>query len=63
LAISRFDLAQPFLKLLSPEPAQSPAPESSPFDKGLYGGRATSPGGIAPYSSYNEATVEVNMKF
>jgi hypothetical protein len=33
------------------------------LDTDLYGGRATSPGGIAPFRSYNEATVELNMKF
>jgi hypothetical protein len=33
------------------------------LDAGIYGGRATSPGGIAPYRSCNETTLEVNVKF
>jgi hypothetical protein len=33
------------------------------LDQNLYGGRATSPGGIAPFKSYNETTVELNIKF
>jgi len=33
------------------------------LDGGIYGGRATSPGGIAPYRSYNETTLELNVKF
>jgi hypothetical protein len=33
------------------------------LDGNIYGGRATSPGGIAPYRSYNETTLELNVKF
>jgi len=33
------------------------------LDPTLSGGRATSVGGIAPYKAYNEATVELNIKF
>ncbi len=33
------------------------------LDKSLSGGRATSPGGIAPYTSYDEVTVDLNIKF
>jgi hypothetical protein len=33
------------------------------LDKDLSGGRATSTGGIAPYNSYNETTLELNIKF
>jgi hypothetical protein len=35
----------------------------SDLDSNLYGGRATSVGGIAPYKGYKEATVELNIKF
>ena len=33
------------------------------LDENLYGGRATSAGGIAPYNSYNEVQLEVSLKF
>jgi hypothetical protein len=33
------------------------------LEPNLYGGRATSPGGIAPYKAYKEAIVELNIKF
>jgi len=33
------------------------------LDSGLSGGRATSTGGIAPLGTYNETTVELNIKF
>jgi hypothetical protein len=33
------------------------------LDSSLSGGRATSPGGIAPYTSYDEVTVDLNIKF
>ena len=35
----------------------------SDLEPNLYGGRATSVGGIAPYKGYKEATVELNIKF
>ena len=33
------------------------------LDKDLYGGRATSAGGIAPYNATNEVQIDVNIKF